>query len=649
MSVNAASAATSPNTAPPHWALAQFARLMQPRRRLTVSEWADTHRILSPKASSEPGPWRTSRNELLREIMDALSLDATCPRVVVMKPGQAGATECAVNWVGYVAEHVRIAKPMAIIVPGDKLRDDWVVQRLRPMFESTAALKTLVDVSKSRDGSNRLDRIDYPGGILFIVSAGSGSNLESRPIANVVADEIDRFGWDVDGRGDPLSLIATRQANFPRRKTLLISTPQVKGSSRIEQEWEASDQRLRYVACPHCDEYQTLRWEQLQWTADAEKWWYVCPINGCLIEERDKPRLLARGEWRPTFPGRPIRGYHWNNLYNPIGLGYGWGELIQQWLKAQGNEEALQVFYNERLGQPFEDQRTSTRPDDLAQRAEAYALRTLPEGALLLTAGVDTQDDRLEVQILGWGEGGRWWVVDYVALPGNPDRPDVWTALTDLLGRAVAHDGGGLLRVEATAIDMAGHNTEHVKAFVRSTRLPRCLAIQGSRHRLDKVLGPARKIDFNRAGKIIKQGMRYHQVGTELAKDSLFRALRGDADQAPADRRAHFSQDLPPEYYQGLLSEAWNPRRQRYEPRRGQTRRNEPLDTWVYAYAAAHHPEIRLDRLRESDWKQRAKRLQAEPSPFDSAQGPASVETGYPAKPAPKTRREQLAKDGWEL
>lgn len=630
-----------PEHVKPHWALRQLARLLKPRARLTVSQWADAHRILSPKASSEPGPWRTSRNELLREIMDCLSLDSPHQRVVIMKPGQAGATECAVNWIGYVAEYVNVAKPMAVIVPGDKLRDDWVVQRIRPMFDSTPALKALVDVAKSRDGSNRLDRIDYPGGILFFVSAGSGSNLESRPIAFVVADEIDRFGWDVDGRGDPLSLIATRQANFPRRKTLVISTPQVRGASRIEQEWEASDQRLRFVNCPHCGEAQTLNWEHLHWLPDLSRAWYVCPKNGCMIDEHDKPALLETGVWIATYPERDIPGFHWNGLYSPIGLGYSWLELARQWVKAQDSEEAKQVFVNERLGLPWEDQRTAIRQDDLASRAEAYALRTVPDGAMLITAGIDTQDDRLEVQLIGWGEEGRWWVIDYVALPGAPDRAEVWVTLTDLLSRPLATGTGALLRVEASAIDMAGHNTEAVKAYVRTTTLPRCLAIQGSRHRLDRVLGPPRKIDYSLHGKVRKHGMRYHQVGTELAKDLLFRTLRTDADQEPAARKAHFSDQLPPEYYQGLLSEAWNPRRQRYEARRGQTRRNEPLDTWVYALAAAYHPDIRLDKLRPSDWAMRRQRL-ASAEPVTEIQQPA------PVKATQKTRQ-TLAKDGWEL
>lgn len=633
----------TPHTASRRWALSHLARLLQPRQRLTVSEWADAHRILSPKASSEPGPWRTSRNELLREIMDSLSLDSPCQRVVIMKPGQAGATECAVNWIGYVADHVRVAKPMAVIVPGDKLRDDWVVQRIRPMFESTPSLKSLVDVAKSRDGSNRLDRIDYPGGILFMVSAGSGSNLESRPIAFVVADEIDRFDWDVDGRGDPLSLIATRQANFPRRKTLVISTPQVKGASRVEREWEASDQRERWVACPHCDEYQTLKWENMHWLPDLSRAWYVCSLNGCMIEKHDKPAMLATGEWRAKFPGREVRGFHWNALYSPVGLGYSWEELARQWMAAQESEEAKQVFVNERLGLPWEDQRTAIRQDDLAERAEPYALRTLPEGALLLTAGVDTQDDRLAVQIIGHGEDGAWWVIDYTELPGPPDRMEVWIALTDLLSRPLATAAGALLRVEATAIDMAGHNTEAVKRYVRGSSLPRCLAIQGSRHRLDRVLGPPRKTDFTLHGKVRKHGMRYHQVGTELAKDLLFRTLRTDADQPPAERRAHFSDQLEPEYYHGLLSEAWNPRRQRYEPRRGQTRRNEPLDTWVYALAAAYHPEIRLDKLRPSDWAMRRTRLTQDPT-GDSAMAGIIQTVKKPGK-----TRQSLARDGWEL
>ena len=643
----AAVVAASP--APERWALALLADLLRPRARLTVSQWADANRVLAAKASSEPGPWRTARNELSREPMDALSIDAPGQRVVLMKPGQGGGTEVALNWIGYIADHVRIAKPMAVFVPTDTLRDDWVVQRLRPMFETTVSLRAKVDVSKSRDGSNRLDRIDYPGGILFVLSAGSGGNLESRPICFWIADEVDRFPVDVSGRGDPLKLMETRQSTFPRRKELLLSTPEVEGASRIAFQYEQSDQRRRYLPCPHCGEYQVLEWEQMQWTPDHASVWYTCALNGCVIEERDKPAMLAAGQWRPTYPDRAVRGYWWNALYAPLGLGYSWAQLVAQWLAAQGDDRALQVFINERLARVWRDKRTAIDPADLGARAEPYPLREISPGVGLITAGVDTQDDRLAVQIVGWGPGGSWWVLDYVELPGETGQlfgPDgrlspVYAALTELLARPLTTADGRLGAIEAVAHDMAGHSTEAVKAFARQTRQPRYLAVMGSRHRLNVVLSGPRKVDYSHLGKLQRHGMRYHQVGTELAKDQLFDSLRTDADRPPAERRAHYPLDLVPPlpeqsaYLAGLMSEVWNPKRLRYEPRRDATRRNEPLDTWVYALAAAHHPEIRVDRLRPSDWAARLRRYGGESPPAAQPAAPPVSRETPPPEPAP--------------
>jgi phage terminase large subunit GpA-like protein len=622
------------------WALTELAKRLKPRRRLSVSEWADGHRRLSPKSSSEPGVWRTSRVPYLREIMDALSLDSPGQRVVVKKSAQGGGTEVACNWIGYIMDHVHLAKPTLIVLPTEKLATRWVLQRLRPMVESTPPLRALIDVSKSRDGSNRLDAIDYPGGILYISNAGSASNLKSDSIAFVICDEVDEFDWSVDGRGDPMGMIESRQANFPRRKLLIVSTPTVKGSSRIDGEWDASDQRRYEVPCPHCGERQPLVWEHLCWSQDLTQVWYTCAVNGCVIEERDKHGMLAAGAWVAQRESA-IRGYHWNALYNPIGLGYAWRELVAQWLRAQESEEMLQQFVNERLGLAWEDRRTATRADDLSQRVEPYRFGTLPEGALLVTAGVDTQDDRLEVQVVAWGEGGAFWVVDYAILTGDPGRPDVWVALTDLLGRPLTSAAGVLASIEACAIDMGGHHTDTVKAYVRAAGSRRLLAVQGSAHRVNRVLSPPRATDFTSAGRTIRRGMRYHQVGTELAKDTLYRILRTDADHAPVDRLGHFSADLQPEYFEGLLAEVWNPRRNRYEKRRG-IRRNEPLDTWVYAYAAAHHPDraICLDRQTPRDWAHRRARLHPEVAPEAPPSAPVTVGVTLPPKAsAPIPRR----------
>jgi len=639
-------------------------RYLRPRPSVPVSRWADSHRVLSGKSSSEPGPWRTSRHPLLRAVMDDLSEHSSVQRVVVMKPAQTGATEVAVNWIGYVMGHVRTAKPMLIVVPTDKLLVRWVHQRLRPMIEGAKTLRDLHTASKSRDGSNRLDLIDYPGGLLILATAGSASNLKSDSIRFVVADEVDEFGWDVGGMGDPFGLIESRMSTFPRRKLLMISTPSVKGASRIEQEYADSDQRTYHVPCPHCGEHQPLRWENLIWDRDAEQAWYACAANGCRIDERDKPAMLIErsdrhpdgARWISANPQHKTHGYQWNALYSPLGLGYSWAELARQWLRAQGDNEKLQQFTNERLGRPWEDRRTAVRDDHLAQRAEPWPLRAVQPGVLLITAGIDTQDDRYEVQLIGWGEHKRWWVIDYRVIHGDPGLAATKAALADYLARPLESAAGAPMRVEASAIDMGGHKTEDVKDLVRSSRLPNLIAILGSRHRIPVVLGRPHKTDYRHNGRIVKHGFAYYPVGTEVAKDRLYADLRHDTEaDDPAERIAHFSDQLEaeqPGYYQGLLSEVWNPKRQRYERKRGGAIRNEPIDTWVYAFAAAHHPNLRLDRMRPIDWRRRRDRY--EPGADSSAAAP-QPQTEPPPQPTTKPQRPNpqpargFGKEGWTL
>jgi phage terminase large subunit GpA-like protein len=646
-----------------------LAALWRPRERLTVSEWADRHRVLSAKASSEPGPWRTSRMPHLAEIMDSLSEHAECEEVWCMKPAQSGGTEAATNWIGYIMDHVRTAKPTLIVVPTDRLLVRWVHQRLRPMIEGAEVLRTKLDVSKSRDGTNRLDIIDYPGGLLYLTTAGSASNLKSDSICYVIGDEIDEYDVDVGGRGDPFRLIASRQANFPRRKRFYFSTPSVAGASRVAAGYESSDQRRRLVPCPHCGAEQELRWEQVQWDRDATHVWYVCAENGCVIEERQKDAMLAAGRWVATYPERSnkIRGFAWNALYNPTGLGYSWRDLVHQWLDAQGDDAKLQPFVNERLGLPWQDQRTATRPEDLQHRALAYPLRTIPPGSriALITAGVDTQDDRLEVQIIGWRADGGFYVLDYAALPGDPGRAEVWASLTDLLLRPLLTPAGLSVGVDLTAIDQGGHYTEAVKSYVRAQKAGglRCISIVGSKYRLGRALGRPTKTDYTVSGRTVRGGMELYQVGTEIGKDRLYHILRTDADHEPDARLGHFSADLPaPDYWHGLLSEVWNPKRQRYEPRRGQTRRNEPLDTWVYAYAAGHHPAlpVRLDRGRAREWAARADRWHGStaPAPPLPAAAPAPPASSAPRalprpRPAPSPATGPagggFGREGWRL
>jgi phage terminase large subunit GpA-like protein len=275
--------------------------------------------------------------------------------------------------------------------------------------------------------------------------------------------------------------------------------------------------------------------------------------------------------------------------------------LVELWRDAQNDPARLKTFINDRLAEPFEDPAMrAVKHNLIADRAEPYNLRTAPAGVLALTAGVDTQDNRLAVHILGWGVGLVAWTIDYVEIPGDPANEEVWSKLADLLNSPIQHALGGTLHVEATAIDANGHRTEAVKHFVRARRIRRPMCIFGAVPNNAPVLSKGKLSDVDWKGRLDKRGVMIYHVGTVGIKHWLYSRLSTDADKPTEDRLCHFSDELEPSYFQGLVSETYNPSKNRFEKRRGA--RNEPLDTWGYSYAATHHPELRLHRLTRADW-----------------------------------------------
>jgi phage terminase large subunit GpA-like protein len=395
------------------------------------------------------------------------------------------------------------------------------------------------------------------------------------------------------------------------------------------------------VPCPHCGHEQPLVWSGLHWTPDGRECWYVCRECGAVIGEHDKPSMIARGRWVPENPGAKIRGYQANCLYYPIGLGPRWLDLVGLWRAAQHDPTKLQVFVQERLAESWEDPKMrAVKHRTIADRAEQLPLRPVPPWVLAVTAGIDTQDDRLAAQLVGWGIGLRCWPIDYVELPGDPADEAVFTALVDLLLRPIESSLGGQLRVEAAAIDIMGHRTEAVKAFVRRGVVRRLLAIFGAVPNNAPVLGKGKLQDINWRGQLDKRGVHIHAVGTVGIKHLLYSRLSADGDKALEDRWLRFSDELPDEYFGGLTAEVYNPVKNRFEKRRGAPR-NEPLDTWVYAYAATHHPELRLHRRTRAEWDAVEARLRnsgpQEPAPATTVspiqQNPnvANVPRGTPA------------------
>ena len=206
---------------------------LTPDPLLTVSEWADRYRVLSQRASSEPGRWRTERAPYLREIMDCLSPSSPFQRVVFMKGSQVGGSECGNNWIAYVIHQA--PGPMMAVAPTVELAKRNSKQRLDPLIEESEVLRERVKERRSRDSSNTVLSKEFPGGVLILTGANSAVGLRSMPARYLFLDEVDGYPGDVEGEGDPILLAERRSATFQRRKILLVSTPKTKGLSRIER------------------------------------------------------------------------------------------------------------------------------------------------------------------------------------------------------------------------------------------------------------------------------------------------------------------------------------------------------------------------------------------------------------------------------
>lgn len=643
--------------ATPARALRAMARAVAPRKRLLVSEWADKHRVLSTKGSSLAGQWRTSRNPPLREPMDACSSKSGVRDVSLMFPIQFGKTEVEVNALGYFMTEA--PGPIMVCLPGEVSMDKWVNQKLNPLIDETKAVREALRSVSSRDASNTKTFKDFVGGQLYLEHAGSPSRLKSTTVQKLLVDEVDEFANNLKGGDDPVEMLDGRTSAFPATSIrVYISSPQIKGRSRIEEKFEKGDQRRYHVPCPHCGHMQHLQWSGLMWTEDLQSAKYICQEKGCLIEEHHKTAMIAAGRWIPGNPNAlpGVRSYHINCLYYQFGLGPTWLELARMWMDAQGDPAKLKTFTNDRLAETWEDaSMRSVRHNAIAERAEPYALRDAPVGVLYVTAGVDTQDNRLEVTLTGWGRGMAFWILDHHVLPGDPADPATFAAATEYLNKPVQRQDGVVLRVEATAQDMGGHRTEDVKHWVRQQLVRRPMAIQGAIQNNAPVLGKPRMLDVTYKGVTDKKGVRVYYVGTVAAKNWLFGRLSVDAERAGEDRMTHFSHELEPSYFAGLVSETYNPAKNRYEKKRGA--RNEPLDTFVYSYAAAHHPELRLHRMRAIDWDNREKQLlaQIKPASDGGQELPPTAPTPQPvAKPNPqqtmqrqRQRAQQARRMGW--
>ena len=543
--------------------------------------------------------------------MDACSDPAT-PEVVVMAGAQLGKTEAILNILGFHIAHDPC--PILVMQPTLEMAQAFSKDRVAAgLVRSTPVLRGKIKDPRARDSGNTTLHKVFPGGALTMVGANSAAGLASRPVRILLADEVDRYPSSAGTEGDPILLGRKRTATFWNRKVIMVSTPTNKGASRIEEAFEGSDQRRYHVPCRHCEQFQVLKWSNVQWIdGDPETARYACEGCGALWSDADRIWAIRNGEWRASKPFTGVAGFAINGMYSP------WTPLadgVRDFLNVKKNPEMLRVWTNTYLGETWEDQGETVDDWSLAERREP--LPSIPDEVIVLTAGVDVQDNRLEVTLLGHGRDDETWVLSHDTLWGDPSTPQLWTALDSKLFAQYETESGRQLMIRSTCVDSGGHYTNAVYAYCKRNAGRRVFAIKGVGGEGKAMVGRPSK---NNVGKC-----PLFPVGVHTVKDTLFGRLK-ITDQGPA--YVHFSDTLPDEYFKQLTAEKIVTRYHKGFQRREfiKTRpRNEALDCFVYALAAHAIIGVNVNAL--------AARLDAAPAETEEKAPPAPARQGFIPRP----------------
>jgi phage terminase large subunit GpA-like protein len=571
-------------------------KILKPATKLNLVEWADKYRFLSPESSSMPGKWRTSMVEAARGPMLAVT-DPSVKRISVMACTQFMKTELMINTIGYFVH--QDPSPIIVMQPTGSLAETFSKDRIDKMIRDTPVLKELIADKKSRDSGNTIGHKQFVGGHLTIIGSNSPSELASRPVRITLRDEIDKY--EDNKEGDPSSLIRERSSTFWNSLDIGACSPTIKGRSKIEAEYLASDRRKFYVPCPHCDHAQVLTWKQVRWeNNDPETASYQCEECTALWDEAERLKAISKGFWQATAPFKGHAGFHVNKLASP------WDKLstlVTKWLEAQTDASKLRTFINTQLAETWEEKGEAPEHMRLYERRALYPINTCPEGVVFLTAGCDVQKDRLEIEIVGWGRGKQSWSIDYRVIMGETTTAAPWIELDSLLNETWTLHNGQQTQVRVLAID-SGYNTQHVYNWARKYTGNRVMVVKGQDAQ-QNILGVPTAADVTHNGKRASRSVRVWPVGVSTLKSELygFLNLKSAGDDGIYPPGFCFFPQYGEEFFKMLTAEQLMKRivngRTVYKWVKTHER-NEALDCRNYARAAA--AMIGLDRFKEQDW-----------------------------------------------
>lgn len=618
---------------------------IQPDGKIAIDEWAEQYRYLPPD-SPEPGKWRNARTPYLVDIMRTMSPGSLYREGYLMKGHQLGGSAAGENFIGHAITCAagNILAVFATLEDAEK----WNLSRFEPMREATPELRRRIRDPDQKGANNTQRRKKFPGGFMQLIGANRPGGLKSSTMRYVLLEEMDEYAGDIGNQGKPEDLAKKRTSNFGRKAKIFgNSTPTVAGASAIERNYDRGDKRRLMIPCPHCGHRQYFDWRRgMKWVNDdPETVRYACSACGVLGSETEwKVGGLDKAEWMATAKGEPgVASWHLPSLYAPLGW-RPWTVLVHEWLVAQKDPVALKAFLNNELAECWEDQSSKLKGKEIKKRAEDYALRTVPKGALRLSMSVDVQGNRIEYEIAGWGRRQTSWVIDYAMIDGDPsqDGPgSVWERLDKVRRTPILNSYGVPMMVEACAID-TGYFAQAVYNYCSTRQTEGVFAIKSYSEKHKPIIGRGTPQDVTWRGRIKRGGVLLWMIGADTAKEIIFARLGADGEEQrkPEDRLIRFSRELPDEYYDQLTAEYYDEKRDQWNKVRA---RNEALDLKVYNLVAAHHPRMRIHAMHDADWQRYEDAVQ--PLNGDLFKAPAASAAGQAETPAPPAARVNVAPD----
>lgn len=590
--------------------LQRVRRVYAPPPDLLVSEFSDQELVVTsgPLAGTR---WQTAFAPYQRGILDAHH-ETGVEIVVVMGSSQWGKTACAVNVVAYHMKHDPC--PILVIEPVvDPMAKDFARNRLEPMIDASPALREVVSKTRTKDASNTTLLKTYRGGFVAIGGANSAASLAARAVRLLILDEIDRYPAELPGEGSTLAIALKRTSAYRRRRRIMMLSSPTLVDGPIDTWFKRGDQRRYYVPCPHCREMNPYEWKNVRWIENDPRTARIhCPSCEYPIDDAQRVAILSLGEWRAENPERADRtvvSFHLWEAYSPLSS---LTEIVSGFLRAReqqkgGDRAEMHTWQNTTLGEPIEpDEGEGLEAHFLVANRKPYPTDTdLPIPGCCVTAGVDVQDDRLELLVIGWGVGEESWFVDRHTLPGDTSQPEPWTMLEAVLQHEYRHESGVRIPIQATCIDSAGHRTTLVYDFAARWAAKRVYATIGRDGDRPIVSSPSPR----RWGRQQRQVPLY-TIGVDAAKSLFYSRLNitnpfaaiDQATPASVPGLVHLplvdwcdeemceqltSEKLVKRWHRGVPETRWVKRRAR----------NEMLDCTVLAIAALRLLNPKLDQM----------------------------------------------------